>query len=96
MLHSHGKTLNDRSCSHSFREEETKDLVSSSHDDAETEKNFAIWDQPLDRTGLLESKRHRRSSSPRYCMKRCVYVTKLLTFINLVNPAIFFVESIKL
>uniref|UniRef100_A0A0E0D2X1 Uncharacterized protein n=1 Tax=Oryza meridionalis TaxID=40149 RepID=A0A0E0D2X1_9ORYZ len=77
LLHSHGKTLNDRSCSHSFREEETKDLVSSSHDDAETEKNFAIWDQPLDRTGLLESKRHRRSSSPRYCMKSYPFGNKI-------------------
>uniref|UniRef100_A0A0E0KFP3 Uncharacterized protein n=1 Tax=Oryza punctata TaxID=4537 RepID=A0A0E0KFP3_ORYPU len=40
-------------------------------------KNFAIWDQPLDRTGHLESKRRRRSTSPRYCMKSYPFGNKI-------------------
>ncbi|KAL5218285.1 hypothetical protein ABZP36_018969 [Zizania latifolia] len=65
-------TWNDRSCSRSFRRAETKGLVAFSHNGDETEK----WNQPPDRTGLLESKQHRRSTSPSYCVKSYPFRSK--------------------
>uniref|UniRef100_A0A0D9VVS6 Uncharacterized protein n=1 Tax=Leersia perrieri TaxID=77586 RepID=A0A0D9VVS6_9ORYZ len=43
-LQSHGETLNDRSCRRSFMGTETKDLMSFSRNDVETEESFAEWD----------------------------------------------------